>query len=227
MKPGRIIISSLPRLLPIILCAFGWYLARWFGALVGFVIGCLLALITWVTTYYFLRKTQIQKRRLEISGLSDEQLKAIAVDPTSRDLGYAIAELERRGLKNIRPSMKSLLDLLTSPNANRRALGYSYLGIMYPTAFTKIAKEDSSSSDAPEVIGSEKEIAVFQRDELIHMDLICRPVGIQLRGSRFRRIYSFQNEICKSPKPPPRGSKKFRRCARRSPSCSAAAFITR
>ena len=151
MKPGRIIISSLPRLLPIILCAFGWYLARWFGALVGFVIGCLLALITWVTTYYFLRKTQIQKRRLEISGLSDEQLKAIAVDPTSRDLGYAIAELERRGLKNIRPSMKSLLDLLTSPNANRRALGYSYLGIMYPTAFTKIAKEDSSSSDAPEV----------------------------------------------------------------------------
>ena len=145
------LLRLIPRLIPIILGIVGWYLARWSGAINGFVIGCLIAIISWTTGYYFLRKTHIQKRRLEISNFSDEQLKAIAVDPTSRDLGYAIAELERRGLKNIRPSMKSLLDLLTSPNANRRALGYSHLFIMYPTAFAKIAKEDSSSGDAPEV----------------------------------------------------------------------------
>jgi hypothetical protein len=152
MKSGHLIL----RLTPIVLCVFGWYLAHWLGAIIGFVIGCPLALII----YYFLRKSQIQKRKLEISGLSDEQLKAIAVDPASRDLGHAIAELERRGIKNIRPSMESLFELLASPNTNRRALGYSYLSIMYPTAFAKIAKTDSSSSDAPEVW--RERIAVFK-----------------------------------------------------------------
>jgi hypothetical protein len=143
MKSGHAIL----RLMPIVLCVIGWYLAHWLGAIIGFVIGCPLALIT----YYFLRKSQIRKRKLEISSYSDEQLKTIAVDPASRDLGYAIAELERRGIENIRPSMDSLFELLTSPNANRRALGFSYLSIMYPTASAKIVKEGSSSSDAPEV----------------------------------------------------------------------------
>jgi hypothetical protein len=147
MKSAHKLFNLLLRIVLIVLCALGWYLAHWFGAIIGFVIGFPLALII----YYFLRKNQIKNRKLEISRLSDEQLKTIAVDPTSRDLGYAIAELERRGIKNIRPSMDSLFELLTSPNANRRALGFSYLSIMYPTAFAKIAKKDSSSGDAPEV----------------------------------------------------------------------------
>jgi hypothetical protein len=147
MKSAHKLFNLLLRMVPIALGALGWYLAHWFGAIIGFAIGFPLALII----YYFQRKNQIQKRKLEISGYSDEQLKAIAVDPTSCDLGYAIAELERRGIKNIRPSIDSLFELLTSPNANRRALGFSYLSIMYPPAFAKMVKEGSSSSDAPEI----------------------------------------------------------------------------
>lgn len=156
MKSGYKMFNLLLRFVPIVLCALGWYLAHWFGAIIGFVIGFPLAL----TIYYFLRKNQIRNRKLEISSLSDEQLKAIAVDPASRDLGYAIAELEYRGIKNIRPAMESLFELLTSPNPNRRALGYSYLSIMYPTAFAKIAEKDSSSSDTPEVW--QKRITIFK-----------------------------------------------------------------
>ena len=150
-----IIYSSLlrfmPRLIPIILIVIGWYLARWSGAVIGFVTGCLMAVILWTTGHYFLAKARIRRRLLEISSLSDEQLKEIAVNPTSSGLGFAIAELERRGIKNIRPSIESLCELLTSQNANRRALGHAHLSIMYPSTFAKIAKDGSSSSDAPEV----------------------------------------------------------------------------
>jgi hypothetical protein len=141
----------IPRLIPIIVGVVGWYLARWSGAVIGFVVGCLIAVISWATGYYFLAKARLQKRMLEISGLSDEQLKKIAINPTSRDMGLAIGELESRGLKNIRPSVESLFELLTSSDANRRALGYSQLFAIYPSIFAKIAKDGSSSSDAPEV----------------------------------------------------------------------------
>ena len=145
------LLRLIPRLIPIILCVVGWYLARWPGAVIGLVIGCLMAVISWATGYYFPAKARLQKRMLEISGLSDDQLKKIAVNPASRDMGLAIGELERRGLKNIRPSVESLFELLTSSDANRRALGYSQLFAIYPSIFAMIAKDGSSSSDAPEV----------------------------------------------------------------------------
>jgi hypothetical protein len=144
------LLRLLPRLIPIALSIVGWNLARWTGAAIGFFIGCLIAVVSWAIAYYHLRKMQRRKRMAEISALSDEQLKKIAVDPTSRDFGYAIPELNRRGI-NIRPSVETLFELLTSSNPNRRAIGYSNLAIMYPTTFEKVAKQDSSSADTPEV----------------------------------------------------------------------------
>jgi hypothetical protein len=149
----------LPRLIPISLAIVGWYLARWTGAAFGFFVGCLLAVVAWATAFYHLRKAQRMKRKTEISVLSDEQLKKFAVDPTSRDFGYAITELDRRGI-TVRPSVETLLELLTSSNPNRRAIGYSNLGIMYPIVFEKLAGQGSSSSDSPEVW--QQRIAVFK-----------------------------------------------------------------
>ncbi|HSY20353.1 MAG TPA: hypothetical protein VK815_18560 [Candidatus Acidoferrales bacterium] len=139
-----------PRLIVVILAWLGWYLGHWQGAIIGFVIGCAIGLLSWMAIYYFQAKARFQKQSQEISGLSDEQLKKIATDPTNRDIGFAIGELERRGIKNVHPSLESLFELLTSPNANQRALGMTLLDAFYPSTSAKIAK-GSSSSDAPEV----------------------------------------------------------------------------
>ncbi|HXI73113.1 MAG TPA: hypothetical protein VNN22_22465 [Verrucomicrobiae bacterium] len=152
-KPVRqsLLLRYVPRLIVVILAGLGWHWGHWPGAITGFGIGCAIGLFSWMAIYYFLRKKQLQQRSQEISGLSDEQLKKIAADPANRDIGFAIGELERRGIKNIRPTVQSLFDLLTSDNANKRALGFSQLFAIYPDTFAKIVKEGSSSSDAPEV----------------------------------------------------------------------------
>jgi len=152
-KPVRqsLLLRYAPRLIVVILASLGWYLDHSRGAAIGFVVGCAIGLVSWVVIYYYLRKSQLQKRSQEISGLSDEQLKKIATNPANHDIGLAIGELERRGIKNIRPSLETLFDLLTSPDANRRALAFSQLFAIYPATFAKVAKVGSSSSDAPEV----------------------------------------------------------------------------
>jgi hypothetical protein len=81
--------------------------------------------------------------------LSTEQLRDIAADPMSRDLGFAIGELDRRGIE-ARPSLESLLALLTSPNSNRRGLGLSLLAGCYPSVVEQFGL-GCSSADAPEV----------------------------------------------------------------------------
>jgi hypothetical protein len=146
-----ILYGRLMRLIPIATGIIGWHFASWMGVIIGFVIGCLMAVILWGTGYYFLAKARIRKQRLRISTLPTEQLQKIAIDPTSPDLGVAIGELERRGFKKIRPSLESLFELITSTDRNKWGLGLGLLFAMYPSACAKIAKEGSSSSDEPEV----------------------------------------------------------------------------
>lgn len=149
----------MPRLIIITSAAVGWFFARWSGIAIGFFIGCLIGVLAWAVVYFVLAKSRRTKLFSEIASLSDEDLKMIAVDPTHRNFGYAIMELDRRGI-TVRPSIETLLELLTSSNPNRRAIGYSNLGIIYPMVFEKLAGEGTSSSDSPEVW--QQRIAVFK-----------------------------------------------------------------
>ena len=145
------LVGIVPRLIPVGLCILGWYTAHLLGAIIGFIVGCLLGFVAWATAYYFLNLADMRKRRSDMCSLSDEQLKAIATNPTAAGMGFAMMELESRGIKDIHPSVESLLELLVSPNANTRALGYGLLGPLYPDISAKIAGEGTSSIDAPEV----------------------------------------------------------------------------
>ena len=147
------------RLIIIMSAVVGWFLGNWHGAAIGFFIGCVIGVVAWSAIYFVLAKSRRTKRFSEIASLSDEDLKNIAVDPTHRDFGYAIMELDRRGI-TVRPSVETLLELLLSPNPNRRAIGYSNLGIIYPTVFEKVAGQGTSSSDSPEVW--QQRITVFK-----------------------------------------------------------------
>src|SRR5262249_31324538 len=90
------------------------------------------------------------RRRVEnASKLSTEQLCTIAGDPTSPDLGFALIELDRRGVE-ARPSLESVLALLTSSQSNRRGLGVSLLHALYPSVAAKLPR-GSSNADGPDV----------------------------------------------------------------------------
>jgi hypothetical protein len=147
----RWLLLIIPRLAPIVLIIIGWRFWGWPGAILGLAVGCLVWFLLWIVGYYFFFRARLQNQRQKMAVLSTEELKKIAVDPSCRDMAFAIGELERRGVKNIRPSAESLLDLLTSDNPNWRAVGFSNLSIMHPSVFKKIATEGCSSSDAPEV----------------------------------------------------------------------------
>ena len=84
-----------------------------------------------------------------VAALPTERLREIAADPIDPDLGFAIGELERRGIEE-KPSLQSLFGLLTSANSNRRGYGMSLLMALYPEVWSKVAV-DSSNLDAPEV----------------------------------------------------------------------------
>jgi hypothetical protein len=144
------LLRYLPRLMIIMSAVVGWFLGHWSGVAIGFFIGCAIGVLAWAAIYFVLAKSRRTKRFSEIASLSDEDLKKIGVDPTHHDFGYAIMELDRRGI-TVRPSIKTLFELLLSPNPNRRAIGYSNLGIMYPKVFKKFVGEGTSSSDSPEV----------------------------------------------------------------------------
>jgi hypothetical protein len=92
---------------------------------------------------------RLDKRIRDVAALTTEQLEKIASDPTSPDLGFAIAELSRRGT-SAQPSLESLFELITSADSNRRGLGLSLLFALYPSVFEKIPL-GTSSADPPEI----------------------------------------------------------------------------
>jgi uncharacterized membrane protein YccC len=137
------------RLLPIGLGVVGWYSSRWFGMFVGVFAGCILAVAVWVSVLYISLSVRMTRRMREVEAMASERLTEVAADPTSRDLGFAIGELEKRGIKT-RPSLASVCELLMSPDSNRRGLGMSLMFGFYPKVWAQIA-EDSSSDDPPDV----------------------------------------------------------------------------
>lgn len=157
MKPDKTMILHawllrlVPRLAPILLIILGWHFWEWPGAIIGLVVGCVVWFALWIIGTYFLAKERLKRQRQEMTALATEELKKLAVDPSQREMAFAISELERRGIKNIRPARESLLELLTSANPNQRALAFSYLSVLYPAVFAKITPAGSASTDAPEI----------------------------------------------------------------------------
>jgi hypothetical protein len=127
----------------------GWKLAGWVGLLAGLVLGCIGAILFWgVMTYYSIRRRHLRRLR-EISKISSDRLRQVALDPTSVDGVFAQSELARRGI-DVRPSLESLCNLLTSDDSNSRGLAMSLLMAFYPNAWFKIPEKDASNLDSPE-----------------------------------------------------------------------------
>ncbi|HEY1683601.1 MAG TPA: hypothetical protein VGG19_02465, partial [Tepidisphaeraceae bacterium] len=137
------------RLLPIACAVIGWRVAHFLGLLLGLLVGYMLKIAIGVCVFYCCRVSQHKQGKQAMALLPDERLIAIANDPLSRDLGWAMGELQKRGIK-ARPSLDSVCDLLTSPLSNRRAYGLSLLFGLYPEIFAKIGK-GCSSDDPPEI----------------------------------------------------------------------------
>jgi hypothetical protein len=105
--------------------------------------------VVWAIGHYIVVRARIRRRVQSASKLSVEQLYRITEDPTSPDLGFALSELDRRGIE-ARPSLESVLALLTSSHSNRRGLGLSLLHALYPSVAAKLPRE-SSNADGPDV----------------------------------------------------------------------------
>ena len=92
------------RLMPVLCCWLGWRFGGWLGAAAGAGVGCGAAIIIWGVIYYQTLRLSLQRRQRTVSALATERLREIAADPTSRDLGFAIGELARRGVEAV-PSL--------------------------------------------------------------------------------------------------------------------------
>lgn len=147
----RWLLLLIPRVAPVVLAILGWYFWRWPGLIIGFVAGCVAWFVLWIVAFVLISSARLRRLKAEMSALSTEELQKIATDPSRREMGFAIAELERRGIKRVRPSLESLFELLTSPQPNKRALGFSQLAAIYPSTWAKICKDGDSSTDPPEV----------------------------------------------------------------------------
>ncbi len=140
-------LAWLPPAMPVVGPIIGWVIAGWLGALVGLLSGCVAWLVLWVAlTFYFIRLS-LKRQRQRVGKLSTEELCQIATNPTSRDMGLAIMELDRRGVEAPLPSLESLIDLLSSEDSNRRGLGMSMLFALYPS----VNQTGWSNTDPPEV----------------------------------------------------------------------------
>jgi hypothetical protein len=137
------------RLIPVLCCWLGWRFGGWVGAVAGAAVGCGAAIIIWGAIYYQTGLVSLQRRQRAVSALATERLREIAADPTSRDLGFAIGELARRGVE-AGPSLESLFDLLRSADSDRRGQGMSLLMALYPQVGSKLPL-GSSNMDTVEV----------------------------------------------------------------------------
>jgi hypothetical protein len=128
---------------------FGWLAGGWLGAVLGFVAGPVVWTAVWVIGHWIGMSRRINRQLEKVAKLPTEQLCRIAEDPTSPDLGFALGELGRRGIE-ARPSLESLLALLTSVQSSRRGLGLSLLHALYPSVAAKLPM-GSSNAEGPDV----------------------------------------------------------------------------
>ena len=85
----------------------------------------------------------------DVRAMSTARLTEHATDPTSRDMGFAMGELEKRGVE-ARPSFAAVCEVLTAPDPNLHGHGMSLMFALYPDAFARISK-GASSADPPDV----------------------------------------------------------------------------
>jgi len=149
MRVIRTIYALLLRFFPIALAILGWYTARWLGMLAGIVLGGLGSVAIWAVVHYVALSSRLKRRMRDVRAMSTERLTELATDPTSRDMGFAMGELEKRGVE-ARPSFAAVCELLTAPDPNLRGQGMSLMFALYPEAFARIGK-GASSADSPEV----------------------------------------------------------------------------
>src|SRR5579862_5334166 len=104
--PLRQLVLFMPCLVPVVLTVLGWHFLRWPGAIIGSVLGCVICFALWIYGFILMAGVRSRRMKAEMSALPTEALKQIATDPSCREIAYAIMELERRGIKNVRPSIE-------------------------------------------------------------------------------------------------------------------------
>jgi hypothetical protein len=127
----------------------GWFVARWSGAAVGLLVGSVLWLILWLIGKLTVTHMRTNKARRKLATYSTEQLRKMVAEPASPEVGFAIVELDRRGIE-ARPSLESLFPLLTSPDVSQRTLGMWLLDFVDPPIDHHLLI-GASNSDSPEV----------------------------------------------------------------------------
>jgi hypothetical protein len=86
------------RLIPVISAVLGWRYGGWLGAVGGAVGGCVLAIVVWVAVIYVVVDIRLARWRRTISKRRSATLREIATDPAARGPGFAIGELDQRGI---------------------------------------------------------------------------------------------------------------------------------
>jgi hypothetical protein len=133
----------------IITVAIGWLGAGWLGAVIGLFTGFIAACASWCFGCYFAIRRFLRKWQWRMSQMTTAQLREIAMDLASPDWGFAVSELSRRGIVAL-PSLESVLDYLTSSDANQRGRALGALHALYPTVHARLP-EGSSNLDTPGV----------------------------------------------------------------------------
>lgn len=147
----RILYRWGPWAIPVGLCILGWRFGGWLGMAGGVIVGLLLAVVAWGGVYYVAFSHRLRRKRAAVSKLSTDTLKGIVADPASGELGFAMEELQSRGVQ-ARPSVESLCSLLLAADSNRRGLAMSLFHAMYPKLWARVAGDGHwSNMDPPEV----------------------------------------------------------------------------
>ncbi len=140
----------IPRFVLVGIGVLGWVSWRWIGLGVSLFVGLLVAFIVRLTIYGFLFNRDLKSARHAVSLLSNDELKAIVSDPSSARLGFAMGELERRGIAAV-PSLVSVCEMLVSDSANKRGMAMALLGTLYPKVWGRASRQGWSNTDPQEV----------------------------------------------------------------------------
>lgn len=141
----------------------GWHIAHWVGLIIGLVLGIPLALVSWCGIYYVAVRVDLKQRRHAMSLTATEDLKKIVSDPSSGNLGFAMEELRRRGIKS-RPSLDAMCELLVSDDSRRRGLAMSLFSAIYPELWSRCVVTGWSNMDSPEIWKSR--VAIIRSEKL-------------------------------------------------------------
>jgi hypothetical protein len=117
----------------------------------------LVAILVRVTITMLKIKRDINRETSAVFQMNYEQLIEITRDPGSPRLGFAMGELERRGIRAI-PSLSSICEMLVSDSAQNRGNAMVLLGTLYPEVWSRAKTEGWSNRDTKEMWQSRVEL---------------------------------------------------------------------